>query len=538
MLIMPPFLRCGATSSLADDGVQLAAGHFIAEKFSMVAVYPRPDAETGSFGATNARHRWAYYDGGSNNIQYELALKVFGGAGPHRFTMIAGPSGATVGNIWNAASHGVVKWAPNTSYSTGSPAQFTVRVTGQDGNSIDISWTVATSASIDVGGKFIFLSNSGNNSTGNGSIASPWQSLPKVMGSARTASTYPSCLVVLRGGTYAMSAHSDAWNGGNGSESVKCRVELNAANHPMAYMVYPGENATIDFSGAEITMGINSGGTPAHDFFLSGSSTSRLVISGAATNAAETHNIWGIDNKRFCQQWVDYDAFDARTAGGQTNSVPLFSSGSDSTPAREYWSAHNVREINRTSVDPGANDGLLWILFGVNYWADDYCSGARSGGHPCVSFKDTIYNSSSRYMQIDAPGESNFAVAYMGQSGGGNNEVCYSRLFGPLWFNLQAQSSETDGHSYRNTIYSQDTNYPQAIRMWSAPGPFISTNDCVISSGDPQINALLTSDGTECQSTGASSNKPFNTTTGNLQNVGGQTLWRDLYLGTRGWEIG
>lgn len=242
---------------------QLAAGHFTPQRYTMVAVSPRPDAETGDFTATTARHRWAYYDG-VNPVRYEYPIKLFGGSAPHIFQVVSGPSGLTVGSNRNAADHGVVKWVPTQTYSTASPASVMIRAYGQDGSAIDLTWTIATSSSTD---KFMFLSNSGNDTTGTGSISAPFATLAKMMGAASTTTTYPNRIVYMRGGNYATVAHTDAWNGGNVSETIPSRIQLVKANHPVCYIAYPGESVNINFANAQIHTGTGA------DFCLSGSST-------------------------------------------------------------------------------------------------------------------------------------------------------------------------------------------------------------------------------------------------------------------------
>lgn len=518
----------------ASGGWQLAAGHYVPQKRAMIAVYPRPDSETGAYGgAVNAYHRWAYYDG-VNAIQYEVPLKILFGAPPHRYSILSQPTGetATIGNAYgDPSSHGVFKWIPSRAFTTIAPAAFTVRVTGQDGNYIDVSWTAATDSSPS---RFAFVSNTGSDSTGTGSISAPFATLAKVTGGgqSKTVATYPGRIVYLRGGSYSTVAHTDAWNGGNSGESVKCRLELFSARHPMAYFAYPGETVNINFAGAEVTV-------EGDDCIWSGSSTSKMVIQESANNAAETHNFWLYEQKRVGFQWVDFDGFVPRTAGNFTNSAPIFASGSNTTPTRNYVHLHNVREINRTAT--AANDGLLFVMFGTKYWVDEYCSGSRSGG-PGAAMKDTCYSTSSRYMNISIPDQT-FAYAFMGQSGSGDNEVCFSRINGVLFFNFQANSTVTAQWSFRNTVSTIDSNYAPAIRAWPAVGPYTSENDCVISNATPHIAngtsgmATITATGTECQANSSSANKPFDVSTGLLQNVAGGTAWRDLYYGTRGWEI-
>lgn len=213
---------------------QLAAGHYEPEVYSMIAVAPRPDSETGSFtsGDVLARYRWAYYDG-SNPVRYELALKLFGGSAPHMFELLSGPAGMTVGNDRNPADHGVVKWTPQSAYSAGSPAPVSVRVHGQDGNTIDLNWTIQTSSSTD---KFMFANaDSGSDSSGDGSIGSPFKTLLKFTGVDSGATTYPGRIVYLRGSTanYATVAHTNSWMPNN-LDTIPARISWDNTKRPSA----------------------------------------------------------------------------------------------------------------------------------------------------------------------------------------------------------------------------------------------------------------------------------------------------------------
>lgn len=515
----------GNRSAGGVGGVQLAAGHFVAQKFSMVSIQPRPDSETGNFsGTVNSRYRWAYYDG-VNPIQYEFPIKIFGGSAPHRYSIISAPAGAAVGNLWNPASHGVVTWTPQAAFPTNAPASFTIRVTGQDGQTLDLTWTVATTSSTS---KFLFLSNSGNDTTGNGSISNPYATIAKVIGTTKASSTFAGAHVYLRAGTYATSAHSDAFTY-DASGNIRC--ELSPSLKPCSFMCYPNENVTISFAAAEVVLN-------DADHFWAGTGSGKLTLAGSCNAALETHNFW-LRASRTCWSKVDFDGFIPRVNGGFTNSAPIFSDGSTPTPTRLYNCAHNVREINRTVES--ANDAMLWVFFGISYWADEYCSASRTGdtGRGC-GFKDTCYNTSSRYMNIST-GDSAGAYNIMSQNGGGNNEICYSTIRGTGWFNLQAYTGALGAmHEYRNTVYSTDTNNAGAWRAWGTAGghaAWTSTNSILICITAPFVSSDITATGTECHTLVASTNKPINPTTLLLVDNAGGTAYRTLYLGTRGAEI-
>lgn len=501
---------------------QLAVGHYMTEKYGMVVVSPRPDAETGDFASTTARHRWAYYDG-VNDVRYEYPIKIYGGSAPHIFQVINGPAWLTVGNDRTAANHGVLKGVPTQAYSTENPASVTVRVYGQDGTTIDLSCTIATTASTT---KFMFLSNSGNDITGDGSISAPFATLPKMMGVSSITATYPNRIVYMRGGDYATVAHTDAWNGGNAGEIIDSRIQLVKANHPVCYIAYPDEDVNIDFSDAQILTG-------GPDFALMGSSASRMTIQGSADNAAETHNIWITEVARGVIAWVTFDGFVPREAANWTNSAPMFSPGGTGSN-RRYWGFHDVQEINRTVQS--ANDGSLHVYFSTEYWVEDFCGHNRLSSGRGAGYKDTNFYTSVRYGNYYTIGDSESGFAFMCQNGSGDNEICYSKVKGPLWFNFQFTESTTDHHAARCTVYTTDSNYNQALRSWNgAVGPFTAENCVLVSNGSPQCHPAITSTGNECHATVGGGNVPVNTTTLNLVDAG--TAYRTLYLGTRGAEI-
>lgn len=502
---------------------QLKPGHFVTQQYAMEAVHPRPDSETGNYaGTVIARHRWAYFDN-TTPVTYEIPIKVFGGSAPHMYTLLSAPAGATIGEGYDGTgvTHGIVSWVPSTSFSTSTPATFSVKVTGQDGNSITIDWTVATSSSTN---QFIFISNSGNDSTGTGTISAPFATLSKIIGANSSSTTYPGRIVYLRGGSYSTVPHSDLG-------SPAWRFYLDPAKIPSSWISFPTESVSISFSGGECGLA----GTGS-DISIYGSSTAQMTISGSSTDAPETHNISLADNsKRVSLAFINFDGFIPRVNGGFENSCPIFAPGSNETPTRQYISLHKVAEVNRTVTS--ANDCMLHSFFGTQYVVAEYCSGTRSGG-PGPGFKDTCFNTSTRYANYQTDNE-NFGFAFMCQNGSGDQEICYSKVRGKLWFNLQGGPTlKVLKHcEYRNTVYAFDTNFAEGVIAIAGTGPYTSINSAVISSIAPHISALITASGTECQSTKTSPNQPFNTTTLLLQNVSGQTQWRDLYLGTRGSEI-
>jgi len=201
--------------SIASAGsYQLAAGHWVPAKMALTAsrvVIPRPDSETSSSEYTRNAHP---------NIQYQCPVRVQGGAWPHWFELITAPAGATIGQGWTAADYGIVKWTPTSGTQT-----FTVRVHDQDGATVDVTWTVTVGTSWVV---FVDSVN-GNDITGSGTFAAPWQTYSKAI-TACTTGQY----VCMRAGSYTVPVS------GSG-------IVLSATKHRGVF-AYPGERVAIDYS--------------------------------------------------------------------------------------------------------------------------------------------------------------------------------------------------------------------------------------------------------------------------------------------------
>jgi hypothetical protein len=138
-------------------------------------------------------------------------------------------------------------------------------------------------------------------------------------------------------------------------------------------------------------------------------------------------------------------------------------------------------------------------------------------------------------MEIVTSG-TDFSISFACQSGSADQEVCFSKLKGAVWFNLQANATAGKIFEYRNSIWNVENSYPEAVRAWNASDKnYKSINSVVCSNGSPAVNTLITNTGTECQVLNSNPNLPVNLSTMNLVNNG--VAYRTNYLGKRGWEI-
>ena len=205
----------------------LPQGHFVPAKMPMHPVFPRPDSETQPY----ARHRWAHPD-----FRYEIPIGVQGGAWPFKYEVINGPTGATIGQYYGDADYGVVKWTPSNGDS--GTKTFTVRVTDQELNTVDLTWTTTIDPN-----QFIFIDSSAP-SAGTGSISSPLKSFADWYTNSETDATYKQKIAVFRRGTYALYASSGGTARFDSNYKSVCII-----GYPDETPIFDCTNATLALTG-------------------------------------------------------------------------------------------------------------------------------------------------------------------------------------------------------------------------------------------------------------------------------------------------
>lgn len=501
---------------------QLASGHYEAQYMPLLAVFPRPDAETGTYagGTINAKNRYAYYDG-TNSITQSFAVKVQGGSWPHWFELITAPAGCSIGNSLNKDSHGVFTFTPTAAISTASPATVTVRVHGQDGNTLDITWTVATSSSTN---DFLFLNASSGSDAASGAIGSPKQTLGAMWGTTTAGTTFPYRQVYMRGGSYASVSHSDS--------GLTGAARLQSGKKPLVYQSYPGETVTIDWSGGECIV-------DGSDFYFGGSPGNQLTITGSSTAALETHNFWGYTVDRVNFQWITFSGFIARVAGVETNSTPIHTS---SGTRRNYWGHHGVLETGRVNGDNG-NDMGIHCHFCLDKSVTDWCSfiGAATNGPTYKDSTSYISMRSSYCERTQNPASDNNYKNFdiIGQTQADHCEITYcTGKGGAIIINDHGDATNDSMWVARCTIYRLDNNTQPGVYANGGTNMF-SVKNVIVSKG-PAATSNVTNSGTECNfawtTTPPGTNPPIDPTTLLLVDNGGGTF-RTTYLGIRGAEI-
>ncbi len=220
----------------------------------MRQVYPAPTGVT-----STEPHQFAYFDATNktaHGIQWQKRIGVAFGRWPFIYKLVSGPPGMAFGaTIWNTAwdgqgdaaykaGYGQLRWTPTAAISSSTPTTISVDVTDQDNNVLNISWPIYTSDDIANGGVHAFINaDTGSDTTGNGSYASPWQTAGYALGTSATAvgaAPAGSCLVPM-GATAAYIFPQTSTN----------TFSWNSTYKPASIVGIPGSPSTWDMSNGD-----------------------------------------------------------------------------------------------------------------------------------------------------------------------------------------------------------------------------------------------------------------------------------------------
>lgn len=287
----------------------LPDGRYMPAKMPLHAdrvVLPRPDAET---------HARAYHRNAHVGLRYELPIVVQGGAWPFVYTLLDAPDGAQLGRQHVDPRYGIVTWTPQHD----GPFAFRVRITDQDGDSVEVEWSGVTGTDWV---RFVDAAN-GNDATGDGGIGAPWRSL-----GAAYAQTTGGRALCLRAGTYASST-------GSMSMSTSLFASL---------FGWPDEQPVIDCDG--LLPGVFTW-LNGHDLFVG-----LITLRGGPAAADNPRYFSSLNVNHRCYQYrITFDQPSAGTTsgGGDDNNSCLFL-GAGGGQRRHVAQTHcTFRRLRRTN---------------------------------------------------------------------------------------------------------------------------------------------------------------------------------------------
>lgn len=466
-------LGAGASNFVGGDTVviagdwQLSSGYYMPANQSMVQVYPRPDASTNS----NARHRWAYYDG-TNNVQYRIPVGVAFGAPPYKYEIITAPTGVAIGETYGSTDYGIVTWTPSGSETA---ATITVRVTDQGAATLDVTWTVTTSSATS---RFIFVSQTGNDAN-SGSISSPKLTLANVFGSTFAATANAGATVYIRGSDtqYDIPIYTD----NEISTSYTC-LQFHTSRKPMAIVGFPGETPILDATSGRIITASGNG----DDIFLQ-----NLVFDGhmSSANNYRLFFLWG---ERLTFDYIRWQSADQGVVGD--DNATMFFTSQESTQ-KNYLFINNCSEAGRTSG--GANNYGFCSLYSRNYALLQGCA-FTGAAHTVFYVKGTNNDVCIRYADINMSNAGDIASEGFAPSGQSNRiEWCYNKIKSAGSRSIHALESGVQNLWFcRNSLYNTRVDIYDA----NANGPHLISNNAIMSNASPIVDTgtQVTISGTEC----------------------------------------
>jgi hypothetical protein len=381
------------SSQSGSEDWQLPAGNFVSAKMVLTdarVVHPRPDSETSS----TAFHRNAY-----PNMQYEIPIGIQGGAYPYYFEIITAPSGTTLGSTIFEADYGILKWTPTVA---GGPHTFQIRVTDQDLAEVTITWTVTVSTSW-----LIFVSTSGNDTTGSGTLASPYATISKAVSVATGGKG-----ICIRSGSYSAGTNQNVFS------STTFR----------SIFGYPGE--TVNVSCASIA---NSGNSGAFYWSTGGDYwASNMRVHNSST--LQTNSRFFTSQTNAVNRCYQYDIhFDTGASGttGNDNCACMFIG---SSTGGSTYAMQSHCKFERLPPTAGVNGYAAFDIYGVQYFLHE----ENTYDVPSSSADEVLwikgahnYDQTIRRNRFSEPWAGYLFYMNLGVSSGGapqRIEVCYNKI--------------------------------------------------------------------------------------------------------------
>lgn len=204
-----------------------------------------------------------------SGVDYVIRAEVIGGEFPFSFTLSNEPAGMTIvtclGPVSTAVRRtcGTITWVNPTSTAT----DVQVTVTDHDGDMASATWTIAVSAlAPGAGGACYIDADTGNDSTGSGTEASPWQTLDK----ARDSCGARSLLFLKGNGPYnydniALFDSTSECYVTAGPNIIGEEIQFDEGTQPVIWIDYPEDGLT-----PIVDVGYTQGGTVKPCLQLSG----------------------------------------------------------------------------------------------------------------------------------------------------------------------------------------------------------------------------------------------------------------------------
>ena len=213
------------------------SGSFAQTYSTLTMVRPVATGAAGTGLHANNRVYRAY-----SGITYQIHADAIGGKWPYTYSLSNAPAGMSIvaGPCTDIGPTGCTAGTITWTNPTSTASNITVTVTDALGTQVTGTWSITVSTTIGSGGFCFVDATNGNDTTGNGSLATPYQTLFKV---------YSSCdmnsVVYFRAGTYNFTGFTPTGSG----DCFNTTAWSTTNSKPTMFIGYPGETVTIDFEG-------------------------------------------------------------------------------------------------------------------------------------------------------------------------------------------------------------------------------------------------------------------------------------------------
>lgn len=400
----------------------LPASNFVKAKMPMYAVYPRPDADV----QAHARHRWAHPD-----MPYQIPVGIQGGAWPFKYEIVEGPAGAEIGQHYGDDNYGAISWEPTESTGT---VEFTVRVTDQELNTINLSWTVNIDASM-----FVFVQD-GWSGPKNGTINEPLEDVVDWYKGDLDDKTYHNKIIVFRGGDYELIGDLNNANG---------NVRLNADSKTPSIIGFPGETPIFDCSRAKI---LTDNGD-FKDLFVAG-----ITWKNGRADVANSHFWWAVGDVSRSTWWRNHFDNIGKGTVGNDNAAPVLISSSGANQHKEHIL---YSENLHTNINNRGSNGAYLDIFTSSYVLVERNIARDSSTYAGFWMKTAVSYVTVRANEAwDNVRGTQIEIGYAASSGilPHDQEVCWNRIVanssqGQDAVLLFAMNDDYEGRHYNSFIY-------------------------------------------------------------------------------------
>jgi hypothetical protein len=349
------------------------------------------------------------------------------------------------------------------------------------------STTESVSGSLKAGFVFIDSTCSGCDSTGSGTVTSPWNSLSKLYGSSGCVafpsgcSTYPGAIAYLRG-------LNPATNYEDYDQGTHPGITLSGKNNPIAILGFPGDPNTPSIDITNLAATVSDKGeslflyNDASDNFIQGISLVGTPTGYPPTTTNFSYLEDGYSNGRLTYDNVSIPNAYPGTNTGSGNSTTIDLEDPGSTITRSYVVLRGVNEQNR----PGNFQGIgLYDAFKTNYGIAEFDTfeGSGTGGGSAYGRKldDTYWTDRYDF----SSGESNYIFWQGGFVADGLTnsymEDCYNIIVStganpttPGMAYNESQETTTNVFVYRNSVVGTGQGVSQTSTTGNGPFWFSS----------------------------------------------------------------